>query len=713
MLPIVPQIVRDPTTGLDRLTLSRLPTPLDDAPRLAEALGIARLAIKREDMAGYALGGNKMRQLDFILAQALAAGADMLVTTAGSQSNFCRSLAGAAAKLGLGCHLHLRAAMGTDLVGNLLLDTLFGATVTFTAVTDPWDTTVADEMAAIAADYAARGRKPFIVQLTGVSAAVGVAGWMSGAAELAGDFAARGAVPDVMVVVCGSGLSLAGLALGFKHLGCRTRLLGISAQQPEPRLRDWIVSTAAAASDLLGIATRLAADDFDIIDSEIGPGYGKPSAASVAAVRLAGQTEGLVLDPVYTGKGMAGVVTAIRTGAISPADSVVFLHSGGTPGLFTHAEAFADAFANDLAGPPRKRGRGVSATPLAPRHGPARLDLPLDRPGRHVGALRLPWSHDRSAYGQVVIPVIVINGGPGPTVLCTGGVHGDEYEGPIVLGALARNLAPEDVRGRIIIMPTANPAAAMAGRRTSPIDGGNLARLFPGDAEGGVTSQIAEGITRLLLPEADFLLDFHSGGSTLDYQPCAFGRLPGDAGLAGRVLDLLTAFGADITAVVKRPEAKGTLVATALDLGVVAMATELGGAGGVTRHTVAIAATGLRRTLAHMGILTGDSLAKDGPPGLSPEPARTRLLAIGGEHFLRAPGRGLFEPAFTLGDRVAAGDIAGWLSDPERPERPPEALQFGAPGLVLCRRVPTMAEPGDVLTHLGEDTTREALLAAL
>ncbi|MBX3537183.1 MAG: succinylglutamate desuccinylase/aspartoacylase family protein [Chelatococcus sp.] len=344
----------------------------------------------------------------------------------------------------------------------------------------------------------------------------------------------------------------------------------------------------------------------------------------------------------------------------------------------------------------------------ATQPGPARLDIPLDRPGRTVGALRLPWSHDRSAYGQIVIPVIVINGGPGPTVLCTGGVHGDEYEGPIVLGALARELVPEDIKGRLIIMPTANPPAALASRRTSPIDGGNLARLFPGEASGGPTSQIAEGITRLLLPGADYLLDFHSGGGTLDYLPCAFGRLPADKALAARVLDLLVAFGAPVTAVVKRPEAKGTLVATALDLGVVAMATELGGSGGVTRQTVAIAAAGLRRALAHVGVLTDSA---SGPASAStPTSASTRLLAVGGEHFLRSPGRGLFAPAFMLGDAVAAGDVAGWLSDPERPERTPEPLHYAADGLVICRRVPTLAEPGDVLVHMGEDTTPDALI---
>lgn len=337
---------------------------------------------------------------------------------------------------------------------------------------------------------------------------------------------------------------------------------------------------------------------------------------------------------------------------------------------------------------------------MSTQSGPARLDLSLDRPGRSVGALRLPWSHDRSAYGQIVVPVIVIGNGEGPTALLTAGVHGDEYEGQIVLGALARGLTPERVTGRVIIVPCANPAAALAGRRTSPLDDGNLARLFPGDAQGGPTSQLAEGITRLLLPEADFLVDFHSGGSTLEYLPCAFGRLPPDTALSEQVLNLLMAFGAPATAVVRRPEARGTLVATALAQGVVAMATELGGGGGVTRETVALAEQGLMRALAHMGILE----PAGGTPG-------TRLLAVDAAHFVRSPGRGLFEPAFVLGQQVTPGDLAGRLSDPERPDRPPEEIVFAAGGIVLCRRVPTIVEPGDVLVHLGEDVERDSLIS--
>jgi 1-aminocyclopropane-1-carboxylate deaminase/D-cysteine desulfhydrase-like pyridoxal-dependent ACC family enzyme len=338
---VIPLISLDPITGLQRLRLANLPTPLESAPRLAAALGLAELMIKREDMSGYALGGNKMRQLDFIVADAIAARADLLVATAASQSNFCRSLAGAAAKLGLGCRLHLRAATGTALVGNLLLNRILGAEISFTSKTDPWDPAITDELAAIAEASENEGRRPFIVQLTGVSAPVAVAGWIAGAAELMQGFG--GADPDVMVVVCGSGLSLAGLALGFKHLGCRTRLLGISAQQPEARLKPWIVHVARDAAAHLGLEVVLDPDDFDTLDTQIGPGYGLPSTESLEAVRLAGRTEGLILDPVYTGKGLAGLIAARAAGLVGPADRVVFLHSGGTPGLFAHASAFAVA----------------------------------------------------------------------------------------------------------------------------------------------------------------------------------------------------------------------------------------------------------------------------------------------------------------------------------------------------------------------------------
>jgi len=334
--------------------------------------------------------------------------------------------------------------------------------------------------------------------------------------------------------------------------------------------------------------------------------------------------------------------------------------------------------------------------------GPAELDCPLDRPGRHFGAMRVPWSHDGSAYGQIVVPLAVIVGdSAGPTALLIAGVHGDEYEGQIALASLARELDPGEVRGRVIIVPCLNPPAGRAGRRTSPIDGGNLARLFPGDAAGTPTAQIAEGATRLLLAEADLVLDLHSGGRSLDYLPCAWGRLPPQADARRRVLDAMLAFGAPIAAVLVQPQATGTLVSTALRAGKTAFASEIGGASTVTPDSLAVATQGIRATLRHAGIL-------EAGPGPSP---RSRLVAVRPEHFLRSPGRGLFEPALRLGETVAPGDLAGRLHDIERPDRAPENVYVSSGGFVLCRRVPPAVEAGDVLLHLAEDAGEEEVLA--
>jgi 1-aminocyclopropane-1-carboxylate deaminase/D-cysteine desulfhydrase-like pyridoxal-dependent ACC family enzyme len=323
-MPHLPPAVTDPTTGLTRLAMTQLPTPMDEAPRLAGELGLARLLVKREDQSGYALGGNKLRQLDFILAEARAAGADTIVSTAGAQSNFCRALAGACARLGLGCRLHLRGPAPTR-QGNLLLNHLFGAEVSFTAGTDPWSPDIRAELDAIVAHLAQSGRRPHLVQLTGLTATTGVAAWAAAAAELVADLDRLQASPQAIVVAAGSGLTAAGLALGLARLGRPVPVLAISVQQTALRL-GWPPDTTPRA--------------LDVDDAQIGPGYGRPSADSLAAVRLAGRTEALVLDPVYTGKALAGLMAATRTGRFGPRGSVVFVHSGGAPGLFAHAPAF-------------------------------------------------------------------------------------------------------------------------------------------------------------------------------------------------------------------------------------------------------------------------------------------------------------------------------------------------------------------------------------
>jgi 1-aminocyclopropane-1-carboxylate deaminase/D-cysteine desulfhydrase-like pyridoxal-dependent ACC family enzyme len=327
--------------ALPRLALGVYPTPLEPAPRLAEALGLAGLWIKREDLSGPALGGNKIRKLELLLADAHAQGCDAVLTTAGLQSNFCRALAGTAAKLGMACALLLRGRPPNAAGGNLLLDRLFGAEIRYLDVADPWDPRARAALDALAAELAKRGRRPYAIHLVGASAGLGVAAWAAGGAELDAQFAQAGIDPDHLVVACGSGLTAAGLALGLKRAGRRCRVTGVSVQQPASRLVPWIVDAAARGAALLGPGPALDAGDFDVLDGFVGAAYGAPSAEGVAAVRLAGATEGLVLDPVYTGKAMAGLAACVADGRIERGASVVFLHSGGLPGLFANSDVFA------------------------------------------------------------------------------------------------------------------------------------------------------------------------------------------------------------------------------------------------------------------------------------------------------------------------------------------------------------------------------------
>jgi 1-aminocyclopropane-1-carboxylate deaminase/D-cysteine desulfhydrase-like pyridoxal-dependent ACC family enzyme len=322
------------------LRLGAFPTPLEAAPRLAAALGVASLHVKREDLSGPALGGNKIRQLDLLLADALAQGCDAVISTAGQQSNFCRALAGTAAKLGLRCALLLRGAAPTRAAGNLFLDGLFGADIRFLDVKDPWDPRARQALDALAEELRGQGHRPYVIHLTGTSAGLGVAAWAAGAGELDAQFAAQGIDPDRLVLACGSSLTLAGIALGLKRAGRRCRVSGITVQQPASRLVPWVVEAAQRALPLLAGGPALEAADFDMIDGFVGAAYGTPSPAGVAAVRLAGAREGMVLDPVYTGKAMAGLAACLRDGRIGAAERIVFLHSGGTPGLFANLDAF-------------------------------------------------------------------------------------------------------------------------------------------------------------------------------------------------------------------------------------------------------------------------------------------------------------------------------------------------------------------------------------
>jgi len=253
------------------------------------------------------------------------------------------------------------------------------------------------------------------------------------------------------------------------------------------------------------------------------------------------------------------------------------------------------------------------------------------------------------------------------------------------------------VQGRLILLPAVNFPAADAGRRTSPLDGGNLNRMFPGDPGGGPTAMIAHYVDSVLLPMADYAADLHSGGSSLVYTPCALGNLfDGETARNAKVLELLRVFGAPVSYVARKPMgADRAFGASARRRGVVAIGTEAGGGGTVSPAALRIARSGLHRMLRHLGVV----------PELEVEASHgTRLVEVGGsDYFVYATERGLAEPLVEPGDDVVAGQPAARIHFPDTPWRDAETVCFERAGLVLCKRVPGRTERGDCLFHLGTD----------
>ena len=321
--------------ALPRVRLATLPTPLEAAPRLGRALCCPLLQIKREDLTGLAFGGNKPRQLEVILGAALARGADTVVTTAGAQSNFCRAMAAACAKLGLKSILLLRGDGSAPPTGNLLLDRLFGAEIHWIDTADPYDPRVRERLDALIA--ACPGR-PWLVQLPGVTGALAAAAATALAEELAGQWAEP---PRAVCLAVGSGLTAAGLLAGFARLKLSVRIVAISVQQPTGFIAPLIRRRAREALELLGSRNEPEAALLEVEDRFIGRGYGVPTHDSLDAVTLAARCEGLVLDPVYTGKALAGLAALLAEGRLDAGGPLVFVHSGGGPTLFAQTEALA------------------------------------------------------------------------------------------------------------------------------------------------------------------------------------------------------------------------------------------------------------------------------------------------------------------------------------------------------------------------------------
>jgi len=254
------------------------------------------------------------------------------------QSNMCRATAAAAAKLGLKCVLLLRGTGDEPRQGNLLLDDLLGADVRFIPTKDPYDPRVPVWLDEVKQELEAAGKKPYILHLTGATATLAACAYVDTSQELVRQFDERGIDPDWAFVTTGSGITAAGLTLGLKHLGRRTRVVGVSSAADTAFLKSRIVGYANAAAEKLNLATRVVASDFDVLDDYIGPGYGQSYHEVHKTIRRVAQTEAVLLDPVYTGKCFTGLLDQIETDIISRDQAVVFLHSGGGPNLFAASE---------------------------------------------------------------------------------------------------------------------------------------------------------------------------------------------------------------------------------------------------------------------------------------------------------------------------------------------------------------------------------------
>jgi N-alpha-acetyl-L-2,4-diaminobutyrate deacetylase len=322
----------------------------------------------------------------------------------------------------------------------------------------------------------------------------------------------------------------------------------------------------------------------------------------------------------------------------------------------------------------------IANNPISPT-----IDLDADGVGH--GFLRLPYSRDDSAWGSVMVPIAVIKNGEGPTALLTGGNHGDEYEGPIALSKLAATLRREDVSGRVIVVPAMNYPAVRAATRTSPIDKGNLNRSFPGRPDGTVTEKIADYFQRTLLPMADVVLDFHSGGKTLEFVPFAATHLLDDKDQQGRCEAAMRAFNAPFSMRLLEIDAVGMYDTAAESMGKTFVSTELGGGGTATARTVRIASRGIRNLLIHSGILSGQM--ETGPS--------VELDMPSPDCFCFSEQEGMLEPCVDLGEQIEAGECVARVHSLDRTGVVAQECIARFGGILVGRHFPGLVKTGDCI----------------
>lgn len=325
---------------LPRVNLAKLPTPLEEAPRLSEALGGPRIFFKRDDLTGLALGGNKARMFEFTLGEALQKGATTIVAGAGVQSNYCRQLAAACSKLGLGLHVVLRRIPGEgeiEIQGNLLLDLLFSAEVEIIEADVLEQKKVIEKVAKKLAEEGHcvyMGRKSNLADL-GLEAV----GYVNCALELCNQLDEQDAEVN-RLFVSSSTTTQAGLVLGARYLECDFQIAGVSPVDWIEDVPSEIARIANKAARRLGINLPIKSSEIINLGEYVGEGYGKLTPEAIEAIKLVARTEGILLDPVYTGKAMAALIDCIHRKAIESNETVLFLHTGGFPALFAYNKDF-------------------------------------------------------------------------------------------------------------------------------------------------------------------------------------------------------------------------------------------------------------------------------------------------------------------------------------------------------------------------------------
>lgn len=319
----------------------------------------------------------------------------------------------------------------------------------------------------------------------------------------------------------------------------------------------------------------------------------------------------------------------------------------------------------------------------------------LDRPGKQLGQLCVPYSYNLGGWANLLLPIAVIGQGQGPTALVMAGNHGDEYPGQVAILRLMRELQAEQVKGRVILLPALNLPAAKAATRLSPLDGRNLNRSFPGKADGTVTEMIAHYLTTVLFPLADIVIDIHTGGRSVDFVPCAHMHLVPAGPQRAAMLAGTEAWNSDFCFLYADIAGSGLLPVEVERQGKIVITTEMGGGEPVHAAVHRLTQSGLRNVLVQQGVLQGEFVPRS-------RPARW-VQALSRDDYRFAPESGIYENLVPLGEEVAANQPVGQLHFLERPDRAPEPVIAPSAGVLIATRAPSLVAQGDCVACIAHE----------